>query len=97
MMRVFQFQDHTPIEAFVIAHDKDDATELFEEYVLSQGGDPDDLLWGECRIKDLGEEEQSAIDEAIGVGRAGVVARRGGNQWVFIVPLGLGKFTFART
>lgn len=85
---MFEFQDHTPIHAYVLAADKDDAHELFGEYVLAQGGDPDDLLWRELEIKHLGDEERLVIREARSLTREGVVARRGGNQWVFVEPLG---------
>ncbi|WP_205215008.1 hypothetical protein [Sphingomonas sediminicola] len=86
---MFEFQDHTPIHAYVLAADKDDAHELFGEYVLAQGGDPDDLMWRELGIRHLGDEERAAIREARSLTREGVVARRGGTQWVFVVPLGL--------
>lgn len=60
-MRIFQFRDLGEIEAFVLAADQDDATELFDEHVLAHGGDPDSLLWREWQVDSLGEPEQSAV------------------------------------
>mgnify|MGYP001089099198 CR=1 FL=1 len=40
-MRIFQMRDLNEIEAFVLASDYDQASELFEQHLRAHGGDPD--------------------------------------------------------
>jgi hypothetical protein len=89
MMRIFQFRDPTPIEALVLSADQDDATELFEEYVLRQGGDPDTLLWRELSMHHLQEEAVAAVREALELGREGLVVCEAEDRWILVVPLGI--------
>lgn len=86
-MRLFEFRDPTPIEAYVLAVDQDDATELFEEYVLVHGGDPDTLLWRELGINHLFDPLKAVVQDALSIGREGLVVGAGADRWVFVVPL----------
>ena len=88
MIRVFEFRDLGEIEAFVLAADQDDATVLFEEHVLSHGGDPDSCLWREWSMDNFGEPEQSVVREAMGLGRQGLLACDAGGRWAFTTPIG---------
>ena len=90
MLRIFQFRDPTPIEAYVLAPDADDATELFEEYVLRRSGDPDTLLFRGIRLDYLEDDAAAAaaVQEALGVGRKGLVVNESEGVWTLIVPLG---------
>lgn len=90
---MFEFRDFGEIEAFVLAADQDDATELFEEHVLAHGGDPDSLLWREWPIGNLGEPEQTVIREAMGLGREGLLTCDAGGRWAFTTPIGGGRTT----
>ena len=87
-MRVFQFRDLGEIEAFVLAVDQDNATELFEEHVLAHGGDPDSLLWREWQVGNLGEPDQSAVREALELLREGLLTSDGQGRWAFTTPIG---------
>ena len=87
-MRIFEMRDPSPIEAFVLAADQDDATELFEEYILANGGDPDTLLWREWRFADLTQPERAAIDAALAINREGLVTCDATGRWAFVIPLG---------
>lgn len=86
-MRIFEFRDPTPIEAYVLATDQESAFELFEEYVLARGGDPDTLLWREWSIDNLDEPEQAKVCEALELKREGVVAQQSVGHWVFVTTL----------
>src|SRR5690349_7834873 len=93
-MRIFEFRSlgPTPVEAFVLAVDQDDATELFEEYALAHGGDPDSLLWREWPVGRLGDAaEHSAVRQALTLDRGGFVVCQSEGRWVFVIPLGAGR------
>lgn len=89
-MRIFQFRDPTPIEALVLASDQDDATELFEEYVLAHGGDPDTLLWRELGLDHLEDDAFAAVRDAMKLNREGLVVFQGEGRLVFVIPVGNG-------
>lgn len=88
VIRLFEFRDFTPIEAFVLATDEHGATERFKEYVIANGGDPDSLLWRELTREHLEDDFQSAVREAMEMNREGLVIRDEMDRWVFITPLG---------
>ena len=90
-MRIFQFRDPTPIEALVLAPDQDDATELFEEYVLAQGGDPDTLLWRELDLDHLEDHALTGVRDAMKLNREGLVVCQGEDRLVFVIPIGSGR------
>jgi len=87
-MRIFEFRDPTPIEAFVLAADCDRATELFEAHLKAHGGDPDTLLFRERSLADLVQPGRSAIRSALAIKREGLVSCDAVGRWVFITPLG---------
>lgn len=87
-MRLFEFRDPTPIEAFVLAPDYDRATELFERHLTAHNGDPDTLLYREWSADNLGETEGSNLREALALNREGLVTCDAEGRWVFITPLG---------
>jgi len=87
-MRLFQFRDLTPIEAYVLALDYDCAAELFELHLQAHGGDPDTLLWRELSLGNLGDTEQSIVGEASALDRKGLVTSDAAGCWVFVTPLG---------
>ena len=92
-MRIFEFRSigPMPVEAFVLAANQDDATELFEEYALAHGGDPDSLLWREWPVRRLGDAaEHSAVRQAAVLDREGLVVCQSESRWVFVIPLGAG-------
>jgi hypothetical protein len=86
-VRLFEFRDTSEISAVVLAENYDDATEIFEEYVLSEGGDPDSLLWREIAIGNLQDEASSAVSDAMNLNREGLVICQAEDRWVFIAPL----------
>lgn len=88
MMRLFEFRDPTPIEAYVLASDQDDATELFQEYALARGGDPDTLLWRELELTHLDDDAISGVSDAMALNREGLVICQPVDRWLFITPLG---------
>ena len=90
-MRIFQFRDPTPIEALVLALDQDDATELFEEYVLAHGGDPDTLLWRELDLEHLEDHALAGVRDAMKLNREGLVVFQGEDRMVFVISVGNGK------
>jgi hypothetical protein len=87
-MRIFQFRDPTPIEALVLASDQDDATELFEDYVLAQGGNPDTLLWRELGLDHLEDDALSGVRDAMKLSREGLLVYQGEGRLVFVIPVG---------
>jgi len=91
MMRVFEFRDVGPsdtIEALVIAATEEAATAIFQMYLRAHGGDPDALLWRQLQFDHLTEEAGVAVQEALELGRQGLVICDAHGQWVFVVPLG---------
>jgi hypothetical protein len=87
-MRLFDFRDTGGLSAVVLAADPDDATEIFEEYVFAEGGDPDSLLWREITIADLQDDPLLAVfRNAMQLDRQGLVVRQAEDRWVFIIPL----------
>ena len=88
MMRLFEFRDPTPIEAFVLAWEYDHAAEIFQLHLKAHGGDPDTLLWREWPLGDLGEPEQSIVREALALDREGLLTCDAAGRWVFVTPLG---------
>ena len=87
-MRIFQFRDPTPIEAYVLAPDYDRASEIFRFHLQAHGGDPDTLLWREWRLEGLDEPEQSRVREAFELSREGLLISDAVGLWVFVTPLG---------
>ena len=73
MMRLFEFRDPTPIEAFVLAVDYMRARQMFRHHLRAHGGDPDTVLWRERDLNDLGEAQQLALEEAATIHREGLV------------------------
>ncbi len=92
-MRLFEFRDLASMEAYVIAVDHDDATELFEEHLLQHGRDPDTLMWRELAIDRLDRDEWAGVWDALTVGREGLVMSAGTDRWVFVTPVGAIKIT----
>jgi D-aminopeptidase len=91
MMRVFEFRDVGPneaIEALVIALDQEAATAIFQMYLRAHDGDPDSLLWRQLQFDHLTDEAGIAVQEALDLGRQGLVVCDAHGQWVFVVPLG---------
>ena len=86
-MRLFEFRDPTPIEAFALAPSYDRARKMFRRHLQANGGDADTLLWRERSLDDLDQVEQSAIKGAMSIGRPGLVSRVSVGRWVFIIPL----------
>lgn len=91
MMRLFEFRDSTPIEAFVISKDVDRALAMFKLYLETNGGDPATLLWRERDFDDLDEAQQLALADAATIDREGLVIVDGSGRWVFLVPLCAGR------
>lgn len=91
MIRIFQFRDPTPLEALVLASDQDDATKLFEEYVLAHGGDPDTLLWRELDLDHLEDHTLAGVRDAMKLSREGLVVFQGEDRMVFVISVGNGK------
>ena len=87
-MVIFEFTDTTPIEAFVLAKDYDQAASLFEMHLTAHGGDPDTLLYRAWPLEDLGEPEQGVVREALALDREGLLTCDADNRWVFVTPLG---------
>ena len=87
-MRLFEFRDPTPIEAFVLALDCDRATEIFQMHLTAHGGDPDTLMWREWPEDDLGEPERSIISEVLALHREGLLTCDAKGLWVFVTPVG---------
>lgn len=87
-MRIFQFRDPTPIEALVLACNEEDATELFQAYVIEQHGDPDTLLWRELTLDHLESDVVAGVRDALKLDRAGVLHGQGEHQLVFVIPVG---------
>jgi hypothetical protein len=91
MMRVFEFRDVGPsdaIEALVIATNEEAATAIFQKYLRAHGGDPDTLLWRQLQFELLTEEAGVAVQEALELGRQGLVICDAHGQWIVVVPLG---------
>jgi hypothetical protein len=87
-MRIFEFRNPTPIQAFGLAPDQDDASELFQEYVLARGGDPDSLLWRELALPHLDEDARAGVRDAMRLNREGLIVREGVGRWAFVIPVG---------
>jgi hypothetical protein len=86
-LRLFEFRDTAELSALVLAADHDDATEMFEEYTLAEGGDPDGLLWREISLRDLMPEAQSAVHDAMRLKREGLVIFQAEGRWLFLAVL----------
>jgi hypothetical protein len=87
-MRIFQMRDLNEIEAFVLASDYDQASELFEQHLRAHGGDPDAVLYRELELQHLEEPANDAVYEALELDREGLVTCDANGQWAFVVPLG---------
>jgi hypothetical protein len=85
---VFQMRDLTPIEALVLAVDYDRASELFGEHLLAHGGDPDALMYRALDPEQLEDSARIAVEEALALGREGLVVCDSAGQWAFVSPLG---------
>jgi hypothetical protein len=90
-LMVFQMRDLTPIEALVLAVDYDRASALFGQHLLAHGGDPDALMYRELELPHLEDDARNAVEEALGLGREGLVVCDTADQWAFVTPLGGGK------
>ncbi|HVM22080.1 MAG TPA: hypothetical protein VM308_02110 [Sphingomicrobium sp.] len=88
MMNIFEMRNLGGIEAVVLAPDYDRAHELFEQHLVVHGGDPDALLYRQVGLEHLRDEVAPAVEEALGIGRDGLVACDATGQWVFLTPLG---------
>ena len=86
--RIFQMRDLTPIEAFVLAPDYDRASDLFEQHLRANGGDPDAVLYRELELQHLEEPANDAVYEALELGREGLVTCNADGNWAFVAPLG---------
>jgi hypothetical protein len=86
---IYQMRDLTPIEAFVLAPDYDRASGVFGQHLLAHGGDPDALLYRELDLQDLADAARNAVEEALSLGREGVVICDAAERWVFVTPLGV--------
>jgi hypothetical protein len=88
VLRIFEMRDLTPIEAIVLARDYDRAQELFEQHLLTHGGDPDALLYREVGLAHLNEPANDAVHEALDIGWEGLVTCDANGRWSFVTPLG---------
>lgn len=84
-MQIFEFRDPTPIEALVIASDEEAASEIFQMYLRAHGGDPDTLLFRRLQMHHLQDLAAAAVQEALDLGRAGLVICDEADQWVFVM------------
>jgi hypothetical protein len=87
-LMVFQMRDLTPIEALVLAVDYDRASELFGQHLRAQGGDPDALMYRGLDLEQLEDAARMAVEEALGLGREGLVVSDAAGRWAFVSPLG---------
>ena len=87
-LMVFQMRDLTPIEALVLAVDYERASELFGQHLLAHGGDPDALMFRGLDFDHLEGGARKAVEEALGLGREGLVVCDAAGLWAFVTPLG---------
>jgi len=87
-MRIFEFRDLTPIEAYVLARDYEAAKEIFQLHLKAHGGDPDTLLWREWPLEGLDEPEESPLRDALKLNREGLLSCDAAGLWSFVTPIG---------
>jgi hypothetical protein len=87
-LMIFQMRDLTPIEALVLSVDYERASELFGHHLVAHGGDPDALMFRGLSRDQLEDDARNAVEEALGLGREGLVVRDAAGQWAFVTPLG---------
>jgi hypothetical protein len=93
VLQIYQMRDLTPIEALVLAVDYDRASELFGQHLVAHGGDPDALMYRNLDLDHLEDAARNAVEEALGIGREGLVVSDAAGQWAFVSPLGEAKDT----
>jgi len=86
---IWQFRGvGTEIEAFVLAGAYDAACELFKAHLCVHGGDPGTLLFREVGFEHLDDHAAVAVQEAVAIGRDGLVMHDKARGWLFITLLG---------